>query len=73
MATQMKWISVEDRLPEIDKYGGSEQVIVYHSFVGVGYYGETPKTKKKRWNVQCGGTYANVTHWMPLPDPPEST
>jgi hypothetical protein len=55
----MKWISVEDRLPE-----ESCIVLVYHKGLGVmvSFY-----DKKINWGI----LRASITHWMPLPDPPE--
>ena len=61
----MKWISVKDRLPEND-----DTVLTYTS---LGYsfnhfLNITDNGKKKNiWNG-C----AKVTHWMPLPEPPEN-
>lgn len=59
------WISVKDRLPETD-----DRVLV------------CTVTKKGRQNIITGdyatrskvwvcGMNMNVTHWMPLPEPPE--
>lgn len=71
-----EWISVKDRLPE-----KSQEVIVFcrtpglNDFVNTVYYsakfqefnwcdfmGDPPKSEKG---------YRDVTHWMPLPEPPE--
>ncbi len=73
-----KWISVKDRLPE-DKV----EVLFYEKWCGVpgvGYYSE----KCEDWNADTefveayGNSYVlstieseDVTHWMPLPDPPK--
>lgn len=60
----MDWISVKDRLPETEdhvlcctqsKKGGQNIVR--------GYY--------RRDGLWVSGMNSNVTHWMPLPDPPE--
>ena len=64
------WISVEDRLPAAP----GEYLVVYHPCywdsvrperrVGMDTFrGKTAWAKKK---------YQRVTHWMPLPEPPES-
>ena len=58
---QTTWISVKDRLPE--KY---TNVIVLYDIgrVGVNWTNEE--------NEFVSHAYSNVTHWMPLPEPPES-
>ena len=65
------WISVEDRLPE-----AYETVL----FTGVNKYGNRYRTQR---GYYCGGdvwyseivpgkkVVNGVTHWMPLPEPPE--
>lgn len=64
------WVSVEDRMPGAP----GEYLVVYHpchwdsvspdSLVGTDTFrGKTAWAKKK---------YQRVTHWMPLPEPPES-
>jgi hypothetical protein len=64
-----QWISVEDRLPEDD-----EPVLA--CFVGwddmkfirvLEYY-----SQEKEWEDWNCITHSNVTHWMPLPQPPQS-
>lgn len=62
---QPRWISVEERLPES---GGS--VLIYSPCGGVaeGTYSEHYKRwVQYRWSV----FEPEVTHWMPLPEPPE--
>lgn len=59
-----KWINVEDSLPE-------DNSIPYFVFSIGGYY-EIAKYSylKNRWYT--GTAWVDqVTHWMPLPDPPE--
>lgn len=61
----MNWISVEDRAPDIE-----EPALIYLFYKDMEtaiYVGEG------EWEVQqdlyfCEG---DVTHWMPLPEPPE--
>ncbi|MBX4189672.1 DUF551 domain-containing protein [Candidatus Parcubacteria bacterium] len=61
----MKWISVKDRLPEKSGY-----YLITYSFDNHRFY-------KAAWFNQNYkfATTANdiITHWMPLPEPPEST
>ena len=57
-----EWISVKDRLPE-----KQQRVIVRCETVGttVGWimFG--------KWATDLGPDCGSVTHWMPLPEPPE--
>ena len=64
--TIQKWIPVSERLP---KKNGTYLVCTIHdfyrtknvakaSFRSGGFYGQ-------------GGHWSNVTHWMPLPEPPK--
>lgn len=62
-----KWISVEDTLPEPKK-----KVLLYCKPIGIttGYYwgighDNVPSDPCNGWCLM------NVTHWMPLIDPPE--
>ena len=79
--TVNEWISVEDRLPEIDKngkgrYGGMRSVRVICAckqrdgkiLVKEGYY-EPCANGNVFWRIP--GTIDFVTHWMPLPKPPK--
>ena len=74
-----EWISVEDRLPDLDpygkgRYGGQRSVRVLcackqrdgRSFVKEGYY--EPCYDGVVWRIP--GSIDSVTHWMPLPAPP---
>ena len=61
-----KWISVKDRLPsEPDLVTGK-----YHSLIIVcdkdGNVGFT------YWDAHLGMPNTDVTHWMPLPEPPNT-
>ena len=61
---KQEWISVEERLPEV-----GEKVLVYsksEDFYGIGQYS---KYLKKFCVMRIDGE--NVTHWMPLPQPPK--
>lgn len=56
-----KWISVEDRLPKI-----KQGVVVYLSYKGFNEHNVSITTYDK-----YGFNLSNVTHWMPLPEPPK--
>ena len=60
----MEWISIKDRLPETDK-----EVICADfsgSFGGLKFNGMIFQWPE---GTKC---YAPITHWMPLPNPPQS-
>jgi len=62
----MKWISVKERLPEMDKVVlVSNGILVYPSHRGISDEGYC-------W-YNWGGISEkeDVTHWMPLPEPPQ--
>lgn len=56
-----KWVSVKDRLPEKDEY------VLCFCNIGDGFQAIFHYGKERKFN----GTA--VTHWMPLPKPPEVT
>ena len=77
----MEWISVKDRLPEDDQH-----VLVYHAedfHITVGYfesdyvqyYIESDGSKfytDDGWETEISwAPKGDVTHWMPLPEPPK--
>ena len=71
------WISVKDRLPELEDGIDAEQFLIYHV---------CPVTKIKKFGtsffwkegsilndeIDSGFDLPGVTHWMPLPEGPES-
>lgn len=62
-----KWISVEDRLPETE----SRCLVVRYDYVTKTSFMDVLWFDKGTWwNRIFDGEYA-VTHWMPLPEPPE--
>lgn len=63
-----EWISVKDRLPEPDVnvlarcfYHECWQTFVCH----------VSKRNPGKWYTGVAGQWVPVTHWMPLPEPPE--
>lgn len=65
----MEWISVNDRLPEV-----GVRVLCARtqtSMAGTRYLDQTVGyiTGGSRWS--CRMDWINVTHWMPLPEPPK--
>jgi hypothetical protein len=65
---EMEWISVEDRLPEQDgKYlvydFGSDAGVIYFE---AGYWLE----HDAYWGWTAMTIQSYITHWMPLPKPP---
>lgn len=64
----MEWISVKDKMPML-----IETVL----FIGKRYDGGWGSTQRGYfdgtfWHSESNGTvYLPVTHWMPLPEPPE--
>lgn len=80
------WVSVKDRMPDgngkiyEDSLEESGPVLVYGesyyktSSWGIGTYIRDHKDNTGCWNGvmdDCELWYCNVTHWMPLPAPPE--
>ena len=70
---QPRWISVEERLPEPNRVvlvrrmpvlGGRGYTAVDHVLAGPPYDGGT-------WFEDLHTWKSFVTHWMPLPEPPE--
>lgn len=58
LATEPKWISVKDRLPE------SDQKVLAYTSEGKGTFEE--------FRLCCGWAIKGaITHWMPLPEPPK--
>lgn len=58
-----RWIPCSERLPERP---GDYQVCTKNE-----YYG-TRNVAKRYFNGDCwSGRWTNITHWMPLPEPPK--
>ena len=63
-----KWISVEDRLPEYTTQAGG---IEFVHVIGHGRFGPHEVMYcNGEWTSQFGPG-DKITHWMPLPEPPE--
>lgn len=78
----MDWISVKDRLPEINV-----SVLISMIYDDVSFIAYRTETNWQcvfpEWGEVCGNGYFNgelkeepesgikVTHWMPLPEPPK--
>ena len=70
-----RWIPVEERLPELQSWGASEVVL------GLIKSENVPSLNKLNNLTLCvycdngiwsmPGRYVAITHWMPLPEPPE--
>ena len=72
-----EWISVEDRLPEI-----AEHVLAYYypkspamegRIIGIKHrfdLSTSPMFIKSKCDENGFGNCSKVTHWMPLPEPP---
>ncbi len=63
------WISVKDRLPEEHK-DAHDELINYLCYMP-GYGIDIANYVKPAGVWVCMGIPTKVTHWMPLPDPPE--
>lgn len=74
----MKWISVKDRLPEITEVVltfwncGKYSVMCYTGNEGKSWYNEKGKYENVYHNVGAG-LFECITHWMPLPEPPNKS
>ena len=68
------WISVDDRLPELNEDGESNSVLLYGKqthddwMMGtfIGYIMDYEKFYPNEGHCEC----YEVTHWAPLPPPP---
>ena len=67
-----KWIPVSERLPEVECYTYSTDVLFceYEEGIHVGYVCFETGAWKDRYSRDIYADY-KVTHWMPLPEPPK--
>ena len=71
-----QWISVEDRLPYESAFVIAKSIGVTESKHQTGIlvlYYCTAYTKSERFQSQHRASHVTVTHWMPLPTPPNET
>lgn len=63
-----RWISVKDRLPDDQR---NVLVVNGHCYIRiVGYWGK--RGGQWRWlHNGCFAHYNDITHWMPVPEPPK--
>jgi hypothetical protein len=65
-----KWISVEDRLPELEKYKLSKMVLAWIKGHGRCFALRYDNGKGEQW-FSGGVEQPDITHWMPLPEAPK--
>jgi hypothetical protein len=65
------WISTNDRMPENDK----DVLVWLYGDYCIGRYDQDPDNLHMRWKFESFNLYEDdmsyITHWMPLPEPPE--
>lgn len=67
LRTERRWIPVSERLPE-----DGQNIIACFAFGSVvGEVGEATFNKRDGWFYNEHGAWG-ATHWMPLPEPPET-
>lgn len=57
------WISVKERLPEHEEY----VLVCIRGIIYTGYY----DARGRYWEVEGSRENEKLTHWMPLPEPPQ--
>ena len=73
-AGKPKWIPVSERLPEDEEL---VLIICKNGAMFVGYCGKQYCDQERRWRIKTALNstkllnLGRVTHWMPLPKPPE--
>lgn len=70
---EMKWIKTSDRFPENDcyviGYDKTENMVAEMKFHK--YFGSYPNSDNYFKCLYVDDFFKNVSHWMPLPEPPE--
>lgn len=74
---QSEWISVDERLPDCE-YGSETEALLFRLKTGsveAGYFGTGGRFRDKYFrcyhHANEGWDAKDVTHWMPLPEPPK--
>jgi hypothetical protein len=77
VAPRAEWISVEERLPDCE-YGSETEALLFRLKTGTveaGYFGTGGRFRDKYFrcyhHANEGWDAKDVTHWMPLPEPPK--
>jgi hypothetical protein len=72
-----EWISVKERLPDCE-YGSETEALLFRLKTGTvqaGYFGTGGRFRDKYFrcyhHANEGWDAKDVTHWMPLPEPPK--
>lgn len=66
-----RWISVEERLPERWRMDDKDRTLINYLVYSPDYGVDLGNWVKNAKMWVCMGIPAKVTHWMPLPEPPE--
>ena len=71
LEAERRWIPVSERLPEVEEYACSVSVLVFRNgyTVAEAWY----DFEEENWHKSnaIGMLIDGVTHWMPLPEPPD--
>lgn len=67
-ADRIHWISVKERLPDID---AEVLIVTGEGLYDVAQYSGADRFWTLERNPLAWVTVADVTHWMPLPEPPK--
>lgn len=73
---KQEWISVEERLPECENVAETEALlfITRAGMVEAGYFGRGSVWRDvyfRHYRNSVGWDVSDVTHWMPMPEPPK--
>ncbi len=62
----MEWVNIKDRLPE-----EGQRVLCFNGYIYLKDYDSVFYDGERHWTGSRIGQIAEVTHWMPLPQPPK--